>query len=74
MGFPKDYSSISAPLKIGNTTLGLLTLAHNTSSRYGPEAKEMTMTFANYAAIAIHNSRLFLNPRNRHGYQQFCYK
>ena len=59
MGFPKDYSSISAPLRIGNTTLGLLTLAHNTSSRYGPEAKEMTMTFANYAAIAIHNSRLF---------------
>ncbi len=59
MGFPKDYSSISAPLRIGNTTLGLLTLAHSTSSRYGPEAKEMTMTFANYAAIAIHNSRLF---------------
>lgn len=59
MGFPRDYSSISAPLKIGNTTLGLLTLAHNTSGRYGPEAKEMTMTFANYAAIAIHNSRLF---------------
>lgn len=59
MGFPKDYSSISAPLKIGSSTLGLLTLAHKTSRRYGLEAKEMTTTFANYAAIAIHNSRLY---------------
>jgi len=57
--FPPDYSSISAPLKIGNQILGLLSLAHHTSRRYGQEAKEMTITFANYAAVAINNAKLY---------------
>ncbi|NOH04138.1 MAG: hypothetical protein HND47_20275 [Chloroflexi bacterium] len=39
--------------------MGLLTLAHHTSGRYGHEAQAITETFANYAAVAIENARLF---------------
>ncbi len=57
--FPSDYSSIATPLKIGERIFGLLSLAHHTSRRYGDEAKEMSITFANYAAVAINNARLY---------------
>ncbi len=57
--FNADYSSISAPLKVGDQPLGVLTLAHQTSGRYGHEAQAMTRTFASYAAVAIENARLY---------------
>ena len=58
-GYEQDYSSLVAPLRVGDRQLGLLTLAHHASGRYGHEAQAITATFANYASIAIENARLF---------------
>ena len=57
--FNEDYSSISAPLRVGDQPVGVLTLAHSTPGRYGHEAQAMTTTFASYAAVAIENARLY---------------
>ena len=59
LGFSADYSSIAAALRTGDRPLGVLTLSHHTAGRYGHEAQEMTATFANYAAVAIENTRLY---------------
>jgi serine phosphatase RsbU (regulator of sigma subunit)/putative methionine-R-sulfoxide reductase with GAF domain len=59
LNFPEDYSAIAAPLRIGDQTLGLLVLAHQTPGRYGTESEAMTATFASYAAVAIENTRLY---------------
>ncbi len=58
-GYSADYSSIAARLQIGNQPLGVLTLSHPTSGRYGHEAQAITSTFAGYAAVAIENARLY---------------
>ena len=58
-GYSADYSSIAARLQVGNQPLGVLTLAHPTSGRYGHEAQAITSTFAGYAAVAIENARLY---------------
>ena len=58
-GFTENYSVIAAPLRAGNTALGVLTLAHHAPGRYGPESQAMTATFASYAAVAIENARLY---------------
>jgi len=58
-GYDGDYSSIAAPLRVGDRPLGVLTLAHHTSGRYGHEAQAITTTFASYAAVAIENARLY---------------
>ena len=57
--FPPDYSAIAAPLRTGDRQLGLLTMAHRTSGRYGPESRAMTDAFASHAAVAIENTRLY---------------
>lgn len=57
--FNENYSSIAAPLRVGDQPLGVLTLAHSTPGRYGHEAQAMTTTFASYAAVAIENARLY---------------
>lgn len=59
MEFPADYSSLAAPLRAGDEPLGLLTLVHRMPGKYGSEAGLITMTFANHAAVAIQNNRLF---------------
>jgi len=59
MGFPQDYSSIAIPLRVGETSLGILALAHESPGRYGSEARAMITTFAGYAAVAIQNARLY---------------
>lgn len=58
-GFDPNYSSIAAPLRIGDHPFGVLTLAHHTAGRYGHEAQIMTTTFASYAAVAIENAHLY---------------
>ncbi|MCB9145493.1 MAG: GAF domain-containing protein [Anaerolineales bacterium] len=58
-GYDVNYSSIAAPLKVGDRPLGVLTLSHKTPGRYGHEARTVVGTFANYAAVAIENTRLF---------------
>ncbi|GAB1469739.1 hypothetical protein MASR2M66_06160 [Chloroflexota bacterium] len=59
MGFNSDYSSIAVPLRVGDRSLGVLTLSHHTSGRYGHESRTIVSTFASYAAVAIENTRLF---------------
>ena len=59
LGFSADYSFISAGLRAADRPLGVLTLSHHTPGRYGHEAQAMTATFANYAAVAIQNARLY---------------
>ena len=59
LDYTPDYSAIAAPLRVGEQPLGVLSLAHHTSGRYGSEARAMTATFASYAAVAIENTRLF---------------
>jgi len=58
-GYEGNYSSIAAPLRVGDRALGVLTLAHHTAGRYGHEAKDIITTFASYAAVAIENARLY---------------
>jgi phosphoserine phosphatase RsbU/P len=58
-GYDENYSSIAAPLRVGDRPLGVLTLAHHTSGRYGHEAQAIITTFASYAAVAIENARLY---------------
>ena len=65
MRYPSDYSSIAAPLHIGEQTLGLITLAHPTYGRYGSEAAAMTSTFASYAGSAIQNARLYVQSQQQ---------
>ena len=59
LDFPDNYSSIAAPLYIADHPLGILSLGHHTSDRYGHESQTMTATFASYAAVAIENTRLY---------------
>jgi len=59
LGFPPDYSAIAVPLRAGERRLGVLTLVHRSSGRYGTESRMMTSAFASYAAVAIENTRLF---------------
>jgi len=58
-GFDPDHSAIAVPLRIGDQSVGILTLAHHTPGRYGHEAQAMATTFASYAAVAIENARLY---------------
>lgn len=57
--YEHNYSSIAAPLRIGDRPLGVITLSHHTSGRYGHEAQAVTTTFASYASVAIENTRLY---------------
>ncbi|HVN15852.1 MAG TPA: GAF domain-containing protein [Anaerolineales bacterium] len=59
LGFDASYSSLAAPLRVGEEALGIITLAHHSSGRYGHEAQAMATTFASYAAVAIENARLY---------------
>jgi sigma-B regulation protein RsbU (phosphoserine phosphatase) len=58
-GFGRDHSSLTAPLRLADQPLGVITLAHKTAGRYGHEAQAMTTTLASYAAVAIENARLY---------------
>ncbi|HEY9152365.1 MAG TPA: GAF domain-containing protein, partial [Anaerolineales bacterium] len=58
-GFKSNYSSLAAPLHIGDQPVGVIALAHHTPGRYGHEAQAMVATFASYAAVAIENARLY---------------
>jgi serine phosphatase RsbU (regulator of sigma subunit) len=58
-GFDDTYSALAVPLRVGSKPLGVITIAHRTTGRYGHEAQTMTTTFAGYAAVAIENARLY---------------
>ena len=57
--FDQDHSSIAVPLRIGEQSVGVLSLTHHTPGRYGHEAQAMVTTFASYAAVSIENARLY---------------
>ncbi len=59
LGFPLDHSAVAAPLRAADRQLGVLTLAHRASGRYGTESRMITSAFASYAAVAIENARLY---------------
>jgi len=61
----QSYSSIAAPLYTGEEILGMLTLVHHSPGRYGAESQKLTATFANYAAIAIENTRLYTTSQEQ---------
>lgn len=58
-GFKQNYSSLAAPLRVGDQPVGVISLAHHAPGRYGHEARAMAATFASYAAVAIENARLY---------------
>lgn len=62
-GFPADYSSIAVPLLSGEEVIGVLTMAHHATGRYGSEANLIASTFASYAAVAIENASLYANAQ-----------
>jgi serine phosphatase RsbU (regulator of sigma subunit)/putative methionine-R-sulfoxide reductase with GAF domain len=62
---PQNYSSIAAPLSTGEEVLGMLTLDHHLPGKYGLESQKITSAFANYAAIAIKNARLYASSQEQ---------
>jgi phosphoserine phosphatase RsbU/P len=58
-GYESNYSSLAAPLRVGDRPLGILSLAHHLPGRYGHEAQTIAATFASYASVAIENVRLY---------------
>ncbi len=65
MDFSADYSSIAAPMMVGDLPVGIITLAHHTSGRYGQESIQLTSAFASYAAVAIQNTRLYASAQEQ---------
>jgi sigma-B regulation protein RsbU (phosphoserine phosphatase) len=57
--FKSNYSSLAAPLHVGDQPVGVISLAHHAPGRYGHEAIAMVTTFASYAAVSIENARLY---------------
>ncbi|MGI6249850.1 MAG: GAF domain-containing protein [Anaerolineaceae bacterium] len=55
---PLTSSGIAAPLSTAGKQLGLLTLHHHSSRRYGFESQRILASFAGYAAIALDNALL----------------
>lgn len=58
-------SWMSAPLVIRDQSIGLLALAHPEVNYYGRVRVELAMAFANQAAVAIENARLFSAEQRR---------
>jgi sigma-B regulation protein RsbU (phosphoserine phosphatase) len=59
LGFSADYSSVAVGLRTGERPLGVLNLSHHSAGQYGHETQAISATFANYAAVAIENARLY---------------
>lgn len=53
------HSVVLLPLAHGDESLGMLAFYHETERDYSPNDLELAQTFANQAAIAIKNARLF---------------
>jgi two-component system phosphate regulon sensor histidine kinase PhoR len=52
-------SFLCVPLKRGREVLGTLSVVSRTPRRFGPEPQELMQAFADQAAVAIENARLF---------------
>jgi PAS domain S-box-containing protein len=58
-------SWMSAPLVIRDKSIGLLVLAHPEVNYYNPARVELAVAYANQAAVAIENARLFAAEQRR---------
>ncbi|MCJ7694582.1 MAG: GAF domain-containing protein [Anaerolineaceae bacterium] len=65
LGLAAEHSSIAAPLIVGGRTLGLLTLYHHETGRYGVESQSITASFAGFTGIAIDNTQLFRSSQEQ---------
>ncbi len=72
--FPLDYSAAAAPLHTGDEILGMLTLLHHTTGRYGTETQKIISAFASYAAVAIRTPAYSKPLRSRPGFPQSCFR
>jgi serine phosphatase RsbU (regulator of sigma subunit)/putative methionine-R-sulfoxide reductase with GAF domain len=65
LDFPDTYSGIAAPLIAAGKFLGLLTLHHSETDKFGSESQNITSSFAGFAAISIENSRLLSDSQKQ---------
>ncbi|MDY7041692.1 MAG: GAF domain-containing protein, partial [Chloroflexota bacterium] len=63
--FASDRSWIGAPLIVKGEAIGVLNIASCQPGEYDAEDSQMSFAFANQAAVAIHNARLFAETQQR---------
>lgn len=73
VSFPYIRCWMGIPLIVQGRLLGILTLDHEIPGFYEDEHGRMAMVFANHAAIAIDNARLFMEARRRAEESQAIY-
>jgi sigma-B regulation protein RsbU (phosphoserine phosphatase) len=56
---PDTYSCITAPLEVGGSVIGYLIADYHQDDHYSAFDQEIVLAFANQAAAAINNARLF---------------
>lgn len=61
----KIKSSAALLLKVGDETVGVMFANYRTPHRFSEEEMRILETFANYAAVAIQNARLFEREQRR---------
>ncbi|MFZ2095620.1 MAG: SpoIIE family protein phosphatase, partial [Anaerolineales bacterium] len=59
LDFTNDYSAIGIPLVVKNQSIGVIVFVHHLSEQYDNETKSLVSVIANYASIAIENTRLY---------------
>jgi len=59
------HSWLGVPLTVHDRVIGMLAIDHVEPNFYTPERARLAETFANQAAIAIENARLFAGEQNR---------
>ena len=61
----QDRANLAVPLIVKGTVTGVQTLIHDRPGYYGERHAQLAMTFAQQAAAAIENARLFEQARGR---------
>lgn len=64
-GITNVHSWMGVPLIAGNALVGVLTLDRNQANAFTTEEMELAQAFANHAAIAVENARLYLATQQR---------
>lgn len=59
IGYQCEYSALGAPLLINDQPMGFIELVHHQPDQYDGESISLVKTFADFASIAIENTRLF---------------